>query len=238
GQPTGALAVSLLPGANALTVAQEVKDKMNGLAQSFPTGLVWFSPYDSTTFINISIHEVVITLVEAIVLVFLVMLLFLQNFRATIIPTLVIPVALLGTFLGMLVLGFTINQLTLFGMVLAIGIVVDDAIVVIENIERVMREDKLPIKQATRKAMGQITGAVIAISVVLAAVFIPSAFQGGSVGAIYRQFALTIALSMGFSAFLALSFTPALCATLIKDRDHDKPKFWVFRKFNQFFDWV
>ncbi len=237
GQPTGALAVSLLPGANALTVAQEVKDKMNGLAQSFPAGLVWFSPYDSTTFINISIHEVVITLVEAIVLVFLVMLLFLQNFRATIIPTLVIPVALLGTFLGMLVLGFTINQLTLFGMVLAIGIVVDDAIVVIENVERVMREDKLPIKQATRKAMGQITGAVIAISVVLAAVFIPSAFQGGSVGAIYRQFALTIALSMGFSAFLALSFTPALCATLIKP-DHDKKRNIIFRKFNRFFDWM
>lgn len=237
GSPTGAFAVQLLPGANALTVAQEVKDKMGELSRSFPAGMDWFLPYDSTTFVNISIDEVVHTLIEAIVLVFLVMLLFLQDFRATIIPTLVIPVALLGTFLGMLVLGFTINQLTLFGMVLAIGIVVDDAIVVIENVERVHREDKLPIKQATRKAMGQITGAVVAISVVLAAVFIPSALQGGSVGAIYRQFALTIALSMGFSAFLALTFTPALCATLIKDQ-HEKPKNWFFRKFNDFFDWV
>ncbi|HET7300433.1 MAG TPA: efflux RND transporter permease subunit, partial [Oleiagrimonas sp.] len=237
GFPTGAFAIQLLTGANALTVSQEVKDKMNELQRSFPAGLVWFIPYDSTTFVNISIHEVIVTLVEAIVLVFLVMLLFLQNFRATIIPTLVIPVALLGTFLGMLMLGFTINQLTLFGMVLAIGIVVDDAIVVIENVERVMREDRLPIKQATRKAMGQITGAVVAISLVLAAVFIPSALQSGSVGAVYRQFALTIALSMGFSAFLALSFTPALCASLIK-HDHDKPKNIFFRKFNQFFDWV
>lgn len=237
GSPTGAFAIQLLPGANALTVAQDVKDKMNELSSSFPASMEWFSPYDSTTFVNISIDEVVHTLIEAIILVFLVMLLFLQDIRATIIPTLVIPVALLGTFLGMLVLGFTINQLTLFGMVLAIGIVVDDAIVVIENVERVHREDKLPIKQATRKAMGQITGAVIAITVVLAAVFIPSAMQGGSVGAIYRQFALTIALSMGFSALLALTFTPALCATLIKDQ-HDKPKNWVFRKFNDFFDWV
>ena len=238
GTPTGAFAIQLQTGANALTVAQEVKDKMDELSASFPSDLSWFTPYDSTTFVNISINEVTHTLIEAIILVFLVMLLFLQDFRATIIPTLVIPVALLGTFLGMLVLGFSINQLTLFGMVLAIGIVVDDAIVVIENVERVQREEKLPIKQATRKAMGQITGAIVAISVVLMAVFIPSAMQSGSVGAIYRQFALTIALSMGFSALLALTFTPALCATLIKDRDHDKPKFWIFRKFNAFFDWV
>ncbi|HEX7340628.1 MAG TPA: efflux RND transporter permease subunit, partial [Rhodanobacteraceae bacterium] len=237
GDETGAFAIQLLTGANALTVAKEVKDKMNELSRSFPSGLIWFTPYDSTQFINISIHEVIMTLVEAIVLVFLVMLLFLQNFRATIIPTMVIPVALLGTFLGMLALGFTINQLTLFGMVLAIGILVDDAIVVIENVERVMREDRLPIKQATRKAMGQITSAVVAITLVLAAVFIPSALQGGSVGAIYRQFALTIALSMLFSAFLALSFTPALCAQLIKP-EHDKRKNIIFRKFNQFFDWV
>ncbi len=237
GQPTGAVAISLSSGANALTVAQAVTQEMNKLAESFPPGLIWFSPYDSTTFINISIHEVLITLIEAIALVFLVMLLFLQNLRATIIPTLVIPVALLGTFLGMLALGFTINQLTLFGMVLSIGLVVDDAIVVIENVERVTREDKLPIKEATRKAMGQITGAVIAISLVLAAVFIPSAFQGGSVGTIYRQFALTIALSMAFSAFLALSFTPALCASLIR-LDHDKKRNLFFRLFNRFFTWV
>ena len=236
GQPTGAFAIQLLPGANALTVSEEVHSKMEELAPSFPQGVSWYIPYDSTTFVNISIDEVVHTLIEAIILVFLVMLLFLQNLRATIIPTLVIPVALLGTFLGMLVLGFTINQLTLFGMVLAIGIVVDDAIVVIENVERIMTEEQLPPKEATRKAMGQITGAIVAISVVLAAVFIPSALQAGATGAIYRQFALTIALSMGFSAFLALSFTPALCATIIKPT-HGKSNV-VFRKFNQFFGWM
>ncbi|HEX7342559.1 MAG TPA: efflux RND transporter permease subunit, partial [Rhodanobacteraceae bacterium] len=237
GVPTGAFAIQLLTGANAMTVASEIRNEMDQLSRSFPAGLTWFSPYDSTTFVNISIYEVLMTLIEAIVLVFLVMLLFLQNFRATIIPALVIPVALLGTFIGMYALDFTINQLTLFGMVLAIGILVDDAIVVIENVERVMREDKLPIKQATRKAMGQITGAVVAITLVLAAVFIPSAMQGGSVGAIYRQFALTIALSMLFSAFLALSFTPALCAQLIKPADEERKNFF-YRKFNQFFGWV
>ncbi|HET7299879.1 MAG TPA: efflux RND transporter permease subunit, partial [Oleiagrimonas sp.] len=237
GKPTGAFAIQLLPGANALTVAGEVRAKMEELQSTFPQGVSYFIPYDSTTFVNLSIHEVMTTLIEANLLVFLVMLLFLQNLRATLIPTLVIPVALLGTFLGMLVLGFTINQLTLFGMVLAIGIIVDDAIVVIENVERLMREENLPPKQATRKGMAQITGAVVAISVVLAAVFIPSALQGGSVGAIYRQFALTIALSMGFSAFLALSFTPALCASLIKP-EHHKPRNVVFRKFNGFFEWV
>jgi len=208
GKPIGAFAIQLLPGANALDVATAVRSKMDELAPSFPQGVSWFSPYDSTSFVKISISEVVHTLVEAIILVFLVMLLFLQNIRATIIPTLVIPVALLGTFLGMLVLGFTINQLTLFGMVLAIGIVVDDAIVVIENVERIMTEENLPPKEATRKAMGQITGAVVAITVVLAAVFVPSALQPGASGIIYKQFALTIAVSMGFSAFLALSFTP------------------------------
>lgn len=238
GHATGVFAVQLQSGANALRVANEVKDKMGGLETSFPKDLEWFLPYDSTTFVKLSIHEVVETLVIAIILVFLVMLLFLQNIRATIIPTLVIPVALLGTFLGMTVLGFTINQLTLFGMVLAIGIVVDDAIVVIENVERVQSEEKMPVKQATEKAMGEITSAVVAISIVLAAVFIPSALQGGTVGAIYRQFALTIALSMVFSAFLALSFTPALCASLLKEVDHDKRKNWVFRKFNQFFGWM
>jgi multidrug efflux pump len=214
-----------------------VRGKMDELAPSFPQGVSWFSPYDSTAFVTISINEVVHTLIEAIILVFLVMLLFLQNIRATIIPTLVIPVALLGTFLGMLVLGFTINQLTLFGMVLAIGIVVDDAIVVIENVERIMTEEGLSPKEATRKAMGQITGAVVAITVVLAAVFIPSALQPGASGIIYKQFALTIALSMGFSAFLALSFTPALCASFLQ-AEHHKKKNVVFRKFNEFFDWT
>ena len=235
GKPIGAFAIQLLPGANALNVAKAVRTKMDELAPSFPSGVSWFSPYDSTTFVTLSINEVVHTLIEAIILVFLVMLLFLQNIRATIIPTLVIPVALLGTFLGMLMLGFTINQLTLFGMVLAIGIVVDDAIVVIENVERIMTEENLSPKDATRKAMGQITGAVVAITVVLAAVFIPSALQPGASGIIYKQFALTIAVSMGFSAFLALSFTPALCASFLQP-EHDKKKNILFRKFNELFD--
>ncbi|SDQ29121.1 efflux RND transporter permease subunit [Pseudoxanthomonas sp. CF125] len=240
GAPTGAFAVQLLPGANALNVAGAVRSKMDELAPSFPQGVEWFSPYDSTTFVNISIKEVIKSLVEAMVLVFLVMLIFLQNFRATLIPTLVIPVALLGTFLGMSIIGFTINQLTLFAMVLAIGIVVDDAIVVIENVERIMSEEKLSPREATRKAMDQITGAVIAITVVLAAVFIPSALQGGAAGEIYKQFALTIAIAMAFSAFLALGFTPALCATMLKSEHHDenrKPNF-IFRIFNKYYDKV
>ncbi|MFL9585018.1 multidrug efflux RND transporter permease subunit [Stenotrophomonas sp. AB1(2024)] len=236
GKPTGAFAIQLLPGANALNVANAVTAKMDELASTFPTGVSWFSPYDSTTFVKISIEEVVKTLVEAIVLVFLVMLIFLQNFRATLIPTLVIPVALLGTFLGMSIIGFTINQLTLFAMVLAIGIVVDDAIVVIENVERIMTEEKLPPKAATQKAMTQITGAVVAITVVLAAVFIPSALQGGAAGEIYKQFALTIAIAMAFSAFLALGFTPALCATFLK-ATHGEPNI-VYRTFNKYYDKV
>ncbi len=236
GKPIGAFAIQLLPGANALDVATAVRSKMDDLQAGFPQGVSWFIPYDSTAFVTISIKEVVHTLIEAIILVFLVMLLFLQNIRATIIPTLVIPVALLGTFLGMLVLGFTINQLTLFGMVLAIGIVVDDAIVVIENVERLMTEEGLSPKEATRKGMTQITGAVVAITVVLAAVFIPSALQPGATGVIYKQFALTIAVSMGFSAVLALSFTPALCASFLKP-EHDKKKNIVYRKFNDMFEW-
>ncbi|QDE40415.1 multidrug efflux RND transporter permease subunit [Luteibacter pinisoli] len=238
GTPTGAFGVQLLPGANALDVANAVRAKMADLAKSFPDGVTWFAPYDTTKFVVISIEEVVHTLVEAIILVFLVMLLFLQNFRATIIPTLVIPVALLGTFLGLSPLGFTINQLTLFGMVLAIGIVVDDAIVVIENVERIMSEENATPKEATRKAMGQITGAIVAITVVLAAVFVPSALQPGASGIIYKQFALTIAVSMGFSAFLALSFTPALCATILKHDHGQGKKNIVYRKFNEVFDWT
>ncbi|MBB1062107.1 multidrug efflux RND transporter permease subunit [Marilutibacter spongiae] len=237
GTPTGAFAVQLSPGANALGVAEAVKARMDELQSSFPPGVSWFSPYDSSTFVQVSIEEVVHTLVEAIVLVFLVMLIFLQNFRATLIPTLVIPIALLGTFLGMYAIGFTINQLSLFGMVLAIGIVVDDAIVVIENVERIMSEEGLSPKDATIKAMGQISGAVVAITVVLAAVFIPSAFQGGSAGEIYKQFALTIAMAMGFSAFLALGFTPALCATMIKPTDHHN-KNVVFRVFERGYEKV
>ena len=236
-KPAGAFGVQLLPGGNALDVATAVRSKMDDLAKSFPPGVKYIVPYDSTPFVKISIKEVVETLAEAIVLVFLVMLIFLQNFRATIIPTLVIPVALLGTFIGLQPLGFTINQLTLFGMVLAIGIVVDDAIVVIENVERIMTEEGLSPKEATRKAMGQITGAIVAITVVLAAVFVPSAFQPGASGVIYKQFALTIAVSMGFSAFLALSFTPALCASFLKPT-HEQKKNAVYRAFNNVFDRV
>ncbi|MBB1087003.1 efflux RND transporter permease subunit [Lysobacter sp. SG-8] len=232
GAPTGAFAVQLAPGANALGVAEAIKARMDELEASFPSGVTWFSPYDSSTFVEVSIEEVVHTLFEAIVLVFLVMLMFLQNFRATIIPTLVIPIALLGTFIGMKLIGFTINQLSLFGMVLAIGIVVDDAIVVIENVERIMTEEGLSAKDATIKAMGQISGAVVAITVVLAAVFIPSAFQGGSAGEIYKQFALTIALAMAFSAFLALGFTPALCASMLNHTDHANKNI-VFRGFEK-----
>ncbi len=237
GKPTGAFAIQLLPGANALQVANLVRAKMDELQPTFPSGVTWFTPYDSTTFVKISIREVVKTLIEAVGLVFLVMLIFLQNLRATIIPTLVIPVALLGTFLGMSIIGFTINQLTLFGMVLAIGIVVDDAIVVIENVERIMSEEHLSPVDATIKAMGQITGAVIAITVVLAAVFVPSALQAGTAGAIYKQFAITIAMAMLFSAFLALGFTPALCATILKPHDRESRNI-VFRWFNSAFNWV
>ncbi|KRG67397.1 multidrug transporter [Stenotrophomonas terrae] len=234
GKPVAVFAIQLLPGANALDVSEAVRAKMDELAPSFPPGVSWFTPYDSTTFVTISIEEVIHTLVEAIILVFLVMLIFLQNFRATIIPTLVIPVALLGTFMGMLAIGFTINQLTLFAMVLAIGIVVDDAIVVIENVERIMSEEKLDPKPATQKAMSQITGAVVAITVVLAAVFIPSALQPGASGEIYKQFALTIAMAMAFSALLALTFTPALCAAFLKPTHNEHPN-WVYRTFNKYY---
>ncbi|MBU8977624.1 MULTISPECIES: multidrug efflux RND transporter permease subunit [unclassified Lysobacter] len=236
GKPAAGFAIQLAPGANALGVAEAVTKRMNELQATFPQGVTWFSPYDSSTFVAVSIKEVIKTLFEAIVLVFLVMLIFLQNLRATLIPTLVIPIALLGTFLGMYFIGFTINQLSLFGMVLAIGIVVDDAIVVIENVERIMTEEGLSPKAATRKSMSQISGAVVAITVVLAAVFIPSAFQGGSAGEIYKQFAITIAMAMFFSAFLALGFTPALCATLLKPTaDHHRDNF-VFRTFNKYYD--
>jgi len=214
--PVAAFGIQLAPNANALEVSKAVAAKMNDMQASFPAGVSWFWAFDSTTFIKVAIREVIITLAEAVALVFLVMLVFLQNFRATLIPTLVVPSALLGTLVGMYALGFSINQLSLFAMVLAIGIVVDDAIVVVEAVERIMREEHLAPKQATRKAMQQITGAIVAITSVLAAVFIPSALQTGSTGVIYRQFALTIALSMGFSALLALSFTPALCASLLR----------------------
>ena len=237
GKQAGGLGLYLLPGANALTIAKAVKAQMALLAKDLPQGVTWDIPYDTTPFITASMTDVAKTLVEAIALVFVVMLIFLQNWRATIIPTLVIPVALLGTFLGLSALRFSINQLTLFGMVLAIGIVVDDAIVVIENVERIMDEERLDPRAATRKAMGQITGAIIAITVVLTAVFVPSALQPGATGIIYSQFALTIALSMGFSAFLALSFTPSLCAAILRPRPEvERKKNVLFRWFDKGFD--
>ncbi|HEX7325250.1 MAG TPA: multidrug efflux RND transporter permease subunit [Rhodanobacteraceae bacterium] len=237
GQPVATFAIQLLPGANALSVSKAVRHEMAQLASSFPSGVSWFVPYDTTTYITVSIKDVLTTLIEAIALVFLVMLVFLQNFRATLIPAIVIPVALLGAFIGMDVVGFTINQLTLFGMVMAIGIVVDDAIVVIENVERIMSAKGRSPRDAARQGMGEISGAVVAITVVLLAVFVPSALQPGSTGVIYRQFALTIAFAMLFSAFLALTFTPALCAHFLKPAGA-RQKNVLFRRFNQAFEWT
>src|SRR4051812_31541863 len=235
-KPVSGFGVLLLPGANALDVADAVKSRMNELQKGFPPGVEWFVAFDATTFIEHAINEVIFTLVAAVVLVFIVMLVFLQSLRATLIPTLVVPVALMGAFIGMEIFGFSINQLSLFGMVLAIGIVVDDAIVVIESVERLMREEHLSPRDATRKAMDQITSPIIAISIVLAAVFIPSAMQSGSGGGVYRQFAMTIAVSMLFSAFLALSLTPALCATLLRPEHLKENRF--FKLFNRSYNYA
>jgi len=216
GQPTAAIAVRMAPGANALNTATAVKERMTELARYFPKGIDWVIPYDTSKFVEISIREVLITLAEAMVLVFFVMYLFLENLRATFIPTIVVPIALVGATVGLYIAGYSINVLTLFAMVLAIGIVVDDAIVVVENVERIMTEEGLSPRDATRKAMDQIIGAIIAITVVLSAVFVPMAFFGGSTGAIYRQFAVTLVLTMMFSALMAVTLTPALCASLLK----------------------
>ncbi|MFV2944490.1 multidrug efflux RND transporter permease subunit [Pseudomonas japonica] len=216
GKPATAFSVQLSPGANAMQTATLVREKMDDLSRYFPQGARYDIPYDTSPFVKVSITQVIHTLGEAMVLVFLVMLLFLQNIRYTLIPTLVVPVALMGTFAAMLALGFSINVLTLFGMVLAIGILVDDAIVVVENVERIMMEEGLSPKAATHKAMGQISGAIVGITVVLVAVFLPMAFMSGSVGVVYQQFSMSMAVSILFSAFLALSLTPALCATLLK----------------------
>ncbi|GAB2181155.1 efflux RND transporter permease subunit [Denitratisoma sp. agr-D3] len=216
GKPATGLAVKLATGANALQTAQAVKAKVHELEKYFPQGMKAVLPYDTTPFVEISIEEVVKTLVEAIALVFLVMYLFLQNFRATLIPTIAVPVVLLGTFGVLAAAGFSINTLTMFGMVLAIGLLVDDAIVVVENVERVMSEEGLSPKEATRKSMNQITGALIGIALVLSAVFVPMAFFGGSTGVIYRQFSITIVSAMVLSVVVALILTPALCATLLK----------------------
>ncbi|MCK9801370.1 multidrug efflux RND transporter permease subunit [Pseudomonas sp. MAFF 302030] len=216
GKPSTAVGVQLAPGANALNTATLLRAKMDELARYFPEGVEYKIPYDTSPFVKVSITKVVYTLGEAMLLVFAVMFLFLQNIRYTLIPTLVVPVALMGTFATMLALGFSINVLTMFGMVLAIGILVDDAIVVVENVERIMASEGLSPKEATRKAMAQISGAIVGITLVLVAVFIPMAFMPGSVGVIYQQFSLSMATSILFSAFLALTLTPALCATLLK----------------------
>ena len=237
GKPSTGIGVQLSPTGNALATAGAVRAKMDELQRFFPPGVSYAIPYDSSRFVKISITQVAVTLVEAVVLVFLVMYLFLQNFRYTVIPTIVVPVALLGTFAVLLALGFSINVLTMFGMVLVIGIVVDDAIVVVENVERIMSEEGLPPREATRKAMGQIQGAIIGITVVLIAVFVPLAFFAGSVGNIYRQFAAVMVASIGFSAFMALSLTPALCATLLQPvpAGHHVEKRGFFGWFNRFF---
>ncbi len=216
-QPSAGMAISLSSGANALDTAVAVKERMAEFAEFFPEDLTYVIPYDTTPFVEISIEEVFKTLVEAIILVFLVMLLFLQNLRATLIPTLAVPVVLLGTFGVMAALGFSINTLTMLAMVLAIGLLVDDAIVVVENVERIMHEEGLSPKEATRKSMGQITGALIGIAMVLSAVFIPMAFFGGSTGVIYQQFSVTIVSAMALSVVVALTLTPALCATMLKN---------------------
>ncbi|MFA7318819.1 MAG: efflux RND transporter permease subunit [Sulfuricella sp.] len=238
GQPTAAIAIRVAPNGNALDVVKAVRAKMTEMAPYFPKGVTWDVPYDTSRFVDISIKEVLLTLAEAVVLVFLVMFLFLENFRATLIPTIVVPVALTGALAGLYVFGYSINVLTLFSMVLAIGIVVDDAIVVVEAVERIMRSEGLAPREAARKAMDQIFNAIIGITLVLSAVFAPMIFFGGSVGVIYRQFAVTLILTMLFSALMALTLTPALCATLLKHEPGKeyRPSTGFFGWFNRFFD--
>ncbi len=238
GSPSSGIGVRLAAGANALKTASAVRARVDELAKFFPPGLKVVYPVDTTPFVRLSIEEVVKTLLEAIGLVFLVMFLFLQNFRATLIPTIAVPVVLLGTFGVLAAFGFSINTLTMFGLVLAIGLLVDDAIVVVENVERVMSEEGLPPRSATHKSMRQITGALVGIALVLAAVFVPMAFFGGSVGVIYRQFSITIVSSMALSVLVALSLTPALCATLLKpvEKGHGLARGGFFGWFNRSYD--
>jgi HAE1 family hydrophobic/amphiphilic exporter-1/multidrug efflux pump len=233
GQPATLVGIFLAPGANALEVAETVRGRVQELSQRFPDGLTYKVPYDTTRFVEVSIHEVVETLAIAMVLVFLVVYLFLQNWRATLIPIMAVPVSLLGTFAGLLALGYSINTLTLFGMVLAIGIVVDDAIVVLENVERIMHEEHLPPRDAAVKAMHEVAGPVVAIVLTLCAVFVPIAFLGGLTGELYRQFAVTISIAVIISGIVALTLTPALCVLLLK-RDHREPG-PAFRAFNRWF---
>lgn len=235
--PSAGMAITLAPGANALETARAIKEKMEEFARFFPEGVDYVIPYDTTPFVEISIKEVVKTLFEAIGLVFLVMLLFLQNLRATIIPTLAVPVVLLGTFGVLAAAGFSINTLTMLAMVLAIGLLVDDAIVVVENVERIMEEEGLGPREATHKSMGQITGALVGIAMVLSAVFVPMAFFPGSTGVIYQQFAITIVSAMALSVVVAITLTPALCASLLKPKGHE-PQRGPFAWFNTGFNAV
>ncbi|MCO6187747.1 efflux RND transporter permease subunit [Rhizobium sp. L1K21] len=238
GKPSSGMAIRLASGANALETAELVKQKIEEYSAFFPENVSYVIPYDTTPFVQLSIEEVVKTLIEAIVLVFLVMLLFLQNIRATLIPTLAVPVVLLGTFGILALAGFSINTLTMLAMVLAIGLLVDDAIVVVENVERIIEEEQLSPLEATRKSMSQITGALIGIALVLSAVFVPMAFFGGSTGVIYQQFSITIVSAMGLSVLVALSLTPALCATILRSKDAHHAKRGPAGWFNRGFDSV
>jgi multidrug efflux pump len=239
GKPASGVAIKLATGANALNTVKNIQKELRGLSKTFPQGLICTYPYDTTPFVQVSIAEVIKTLIEAIALVFLVMYLFLQNFRATLIPTIAVPVVLLGTFGALAAFGFSINTLTMFGVVLAIGLLVDDAIVVVENVERIMSEEGLSARDATRKSMDQITGALVGVALVLSAVFIPMAFIGGSTGVIYRQFSLTIVSSMLLSVLVAIVLTPALCASFLKStthKGHVKAQHGFFGLFNRMFD--
>ncbi|RVT95167.1 efflux RND transporter permease subunit [Sphingomonas crocodyli] len=237
-KPMVGMGIEPTPDANSLETVKAINQRMKELEAGLPPDVQWSVPFNITPFINASIHEVVVTLIEAMILVFLVMYLFLQNWRATLIPTLVVPIALAGACLGLWVAGFSINVLSLFGMVLAIGILVDDAIVVIENVERIMAEEHLGPREATIKAMGQITGAIIGITLVLMAVFVPMAFFPGSTGGIYRQFSVTLIVSIAFSALLALSLTPALCAAMLKPHEEGKERSSrMFPVMDRFFNW-
>ena len=236
GKAAASVGIQLTPGANAVATSKAVRARMTELARALPSGMSWSAPFDTAPFVRISIEKVLHTLAEAMLLVFLVIYLFLQKVRYTLIPAIVAPIALLGTIAVMLATGYSINVLTMFGMVLAIGIIVDDAIVVVENVERLMHEEKLSPADATRKAMKEITPAIIGITLVLSAVFIPMALAAGSVGTIYRQFSMAMAVSILFSAFLALTLTPALCATLLKPLDAERPKNRFFTWFDRQFD--
>lgn len=238
GEKAVAFAVYLQPEANALETAELVKAKMAELSKNFPEGITYEIPYDTTLFVNVSINEVIHTFFEAVILVIAVVYLFLQNMRATIIPILAVPVSIIGAFAGMYVLGFSINLLTLFGLILAIGIVVDDAIIVLENVERLMTEEHLSPKEAAIKAMQEVSGPVVAVALVLSSVFLPIAFLGGMTGVMYKQFSVTIAVSVLISALVALTLTPALCALIIKPDHHHKEPTGFFRWFNIFFDKV